>query len=74
MPNLLATKAPLADKDVVSILGKSFPTKVDKELRRMQAAVLAPCAGLWSDMLNQGFSGKADELMPTSEVIQDTWL
>ena len=78
MPNLVSTKAPLADKDVVSILGKDFPNKADKELRRLQAAALAPCAPLaklWSEMANQGFSGKVDELMPTSEVfkvMQDT--
>lgn len=46
----------------------------DKGLCRLQAAALAPCA-LLAEMANQGFSGKADKLMHTSEVfraIQDT--
>lgn len=67
MPNLLAAKVPEADKDIVSILERSFPTRADRGLRRLQAAALAPCAplaSLWSEMANQGFSGKADELMP----------
>lgn len=72
LPNLVGTKPPIADTDIVSILGKDFPTKGDEELRRIQAPALAACApitNLWSQMASQGFSGKQDEVIPTSDVI-----
>ena len=73
LPNLVGTRPQVADSDIVSILGKDFPAKSDKELRRLQAAALAPCApiaSLWSQMAQQGFSGKPEEDVPASEVLK----
>ena len=67
------TKVPKADRDISNILDQAFPTKSDKQLSRIQAAVLASCApltGLWSQMARSGFSGKSDELIPTKEVLK----
>ena len=72
-PNLDIVSVPKADKDIVSILDRSFPTSEDRSLSRIQAAVLAssaPLANLWSQLISEGFSGKQDELMPTKEVIR----
>ena len=66
-------KTPEADKDVVSILGKHFPSKEDKRLAAVQSAILAssaPLLSLMSDLISQGFSGKSDELIPVEEVFK----
>ena len=67
------TTVPKADRDISNILDQSFPTKSDKQLSRIQAAVLASCApltGLWSQMARNGFTGKSDELTPTKDVLK----
>ena len=72
-PALDALKVPKADRDIVSILGKDFPTKVDKELSKVQAAILAspaPLLSLWAQLEEQSFSGKPDELVPSSAVLR----
>ena len=72
-PNLNIVSVPKADKDIVSILDRSFPTSDDRSLSRIQAAVLAssaPLANLWSQLISEGFSGKQDELIPAKEVIR----
>jgi hypothetical protein len=72
-PALDVLKVPKADRDIVSILGKDFPTKVDKELSKVQAAILAapaPLLSLWSQLEDQSFSGKPDELVPSSVVLK----
>ena len=71
-PALDVLKVPKPDSDIVSILGKDFPTKVDKELSKVQAAILAapaPLLSLWSQLEEQSFSGKPDELVPSSVVL-----
>ena len=68
-----ALKVPKADRDIVSILGKDFPTKVDKELSKVQAAILAspaPLLSLWAQLEEQSFSSKPDELVPSSAVLR----
>ena len=40
-PNLEVTKVPKADRDISNILDQAFPTKSDKQLSQIQAAVLA---------------------------------
>ena len=71
--NLDVTKVPKADKDISNILDQSFPTKSDKQLSRIQAAILASCGpltSLWSQMSKNGFTGKSDELMPTKDMVR----
>lgn len=71
--NLDVMKVPKAKRDNSNILDQAFPTKSDKQLSRIQAAVLTSCApltGLWSQMARSGFSGKSDELIPTKEVLE----
>ena len=67
------TKVPRADKDISNILDQSFPTRSDKQLSRIQAAILAssgPLTSLWSQMSMNGFTGKSDELMATKDVMR----
>ena len=45
-PALDVLKVPKPDKDIVSILGKDFPTKIDKELSKVQTAIPAAPAPL----------------------------
>ena len=55
-PALDVPKVPTPDRDIVSILGKDFPTKVDKELSKVQAAIPAapaPLLSLWSQLEDQ---------------------
>ena len=71
-PNLDVIAVPQADKDIISILDKDFPSKEDKLLSRVQAAVLAssaPLTNLWTQLAASGFSGKEDEVIPTKEVM-----
>ena len=44
-------------------------------MSRIQAAVLASCAplvNLWAQVVENGFSGKPGELIPTKDVLRDT--
>ena len=71
-PALDALRVPKPDKDIVSILGKDFPTRIDKELSKVQTAILAapaPLLSLWSQLEEQSFSGRPDELLPSSVVL-----
>ena len=47
-PNLDVTQVPRADKDISNILDQSFPTRSDKQLSRIQAAILASSGPLTS--------------------------
>lgn len=72
-PNLDVIKVPKADKDISNILDQSFPIKSDKQLSRIQAAILAssgPLTSLWSQMSMNGFTGKSDELISTKDVMK----
>ena len=72
-PNLDVAKVPRADKDISNILDQSFPTRSDKQLSRIRAAILAssgPLTSLWSQMSMNGFTGKSDELMATKDVMR----
>ena len=74
-PKLEVMSVAKADKDIASILDKEFPAKEDKELSRVQAAVLAssaPITNLWLQMSDSGFTGKPDEVMITKEIIKMT--
>ena len=44
LPNSVALKCLEADDAIVDFMGKSFPTKVDKQYKRMQTAVIAAAA------------------------------
>ena len=60
----------------MSILVKDFPTKIDKELSKVQTAIPAapaPLLFLWSQLEEQFFSGKPDKLLPTSVVLRAIW-
>ena len=71
--DLQVLETPEADKDIVSILGKDFPTREDRVLRSVQTAILCsavPVLSLVSDLVSQGFTGAPEELIPVSEVLK----
>ena len=71
--DVLALKTPEADKDIVSILGKDFPSREDKRLAAVQTAILsssAPLINLIADLIRQGFTGTDEELIPVREVLK----
>ena len=70
-----ALRVPEADKDIMSILGRDFPTREDKNLRGVQSAIVSasiPSISLLADLVKQGFTGQPDELIPAQEVIRVT--
>ena len=72
-PDLPAAKVPKIDSDILGALGGEFPMSNDKQLARIQASVLATCApliNLWSQLEDQGLSGKPNDLIPVSEVLK----
>lgn len=72
-PDMSATKVPRLDSDIKSALGRDQPDCKDENLSKVQASILASCAPLanfWSHLRDQGFEGKADEMIPASEVIK----
>lgn len=71
--DVLALKTPEADKDIMSILGKDFPSREDKRLAAVQTAILsssAPLINLIADLIRQGFTGTDEELIPVREVLK----
>ena len=71
-PYMPATKVPRLDSDIKSALGRDQPDRKDENLSKVKASILASCAPLanfWSHLREQGFEGKADEMIPASEVI-----
>ena len=72
-PDLPAAKVPKIDSDILGALGGEFPMSSDRQLARIQASVLAACAplvNLWSQLEDQGLSGKPNDLIPVSEVLK----
>ena len=68
-----ATKVPRFDSDIKSALGRDQPDYKDENLSKVQASILTSCAPLanfWSHLREQGFEGKANEMIPASEVIK----
>ena len=61
------------DSDIFGALRGEFSMSSDKQLARIQASVLATCApviNLWSQLEDQGLSGKPNDLFPVSEVLK----
>ena len=72
LPNSVALKCLEADDAIVDFMGKNFPTKVDKQYKRMQTAIIAaaaPALGLWKDLDDQGFTSGQGGLMPVDTVL-----
>ena len=72
LPNSVALKCLEADDAIVDFMGKSFPTKVDKQYKRMQTAVItaaAPALCLWKELEEQGFTSGQGGLMPVDTVL-----
>lgn len=61
------------DKDISSFLGKQYPASSEKTLAKIQATVTAsvnPLLDLVGDLVDQGFTGKPEELIPAKEVLK----
>ncbi len=72
LPNSVALKCLEADDAIVDFMGKGFPTKVDKQYKRMQTAVIAaaaPALCLWKELEEQGFTSGQGGLMPVDTVL-----
>ena len=72
-PDLPAAKVPKIDSNILGALEGEFPMSNDKQLAWIQASVLATCApliNLWSQLEDQGLSGKPNDLIPVSEVLK----
>lgn len=71
-PNSVALKCLEADDAIVDFMGKSFPSKVDKQYKRMQTAIIAaaaPALCLWKELDDQGFTSGQGGLMPVDTVL-----
>ena len=67
-----ALRIPEADKNIMSILGRDFPTREDKNVRGVQSTIVSasiPSISLLADLVKQGFTGQPDELILAQEVI-----
>ena len=72
IPDTPAAKPLQADDDIVAFLGKDFPSKSDKRLRRIQAttiAVAGPLTTLWANLLEQDMGQGSGTLLPVDDVI-----
>ena len=72
---VMALRVPETDKDIMSILGRDLPTREDKNLCRVQSAIISasiPSISLLADLVKQGFTSQPDELIPAQEVIRVT--
>ena len=72
IPDTPAAKPPLPDDDIMAFLGKDFPAKSDRRLRRIQAttiAVAGPLTTLWANMLEQGMDRSSGAVIPVDGVI-----
>ena len=72
IPDTPAAKPPQPDDDIVAFLGKDFPNKSDKHLRRIQATTIA-AAGLlttlWSNLVEQDMGKGSSTLVPVEDVL-----
>ena len=74
-PGSSSAAVPKLDHDIKGALGKEVPEKVDAQMAKIQATVLATCAPLAnfrSHLAEQELTGKPEELVPVSEVIKVT--
>lgn len=72
IPDTPAAKPPQPDDDIVAFLGKDFPSKSDKRLRRIQAttiAVAGPLTTLWANLVEQDMGQGSGTLIPVDDVI-----
>ena len=72
LPNSVALKCLEADDAIVDFMGKSFPTKVNKQYKRMQTAIIAaatPALCLWKELEEQGFTSGQGGLIPVDTVL-----
>ena len=72
IPDTPAAKPPQPDDDIVAFLGKDFPSKSDKRLRRIQAttiAVAGPLTTLWANLVEQDMGKGSGTLIPVDDVI-----
>ena len=72
LPSSVALKCLEADDAIVDFMGKNFPTKIDKQYKRMQSATIAaaaPALGLWKELEEQGFTSEQGGLVPASTVL-----
>ena len=72
IPDTPAAKPPQPDDDIVAFLGKDFPSKSDKCLRRIQAttiAVAGPLTTLWANLVEQDMGQGSGTLIPADDVI-----
>ena len=70
--NVTALRVPEADKDIMGILGRNFPSREDENLQGVQTTIVSaaiPTVSLLADLVKQGFTGQLDELAPVQEAI-----
>lgn len=70
--NVTALRVPEADKDIMSILGRDFPSREDENLQGVQTTIVSaaiPTVSLLADLVKQVFTGQLDELAPAQEAI-----
>lgn len=68
----MALKCLQADDTIVDFMGKNFPTRVDKQYKLIQTAIIASVAHtlcLWKDLDDQGFISGQGGLVPIDIVI-----
>ena len=73
LPDTPAAHPPEPDGDIVDYLGKDFPHNSDKQLRRIQATILAtsaPLTHLWSELVDQKLTAGSNGLVPVEVVLE----
>ncbi len=72
IPDTPAAKPPQPDDDIVAFLGRDFPAKSEKRLRRIQAttiAVAGPLTTLWANFVEQDMGQGSGTLISVDDVI-----